>query len=104
MSHTAAQPSQDQPSQNMFGICAAVGEDFGFNPVWLRIALGFGLLFNLEYVIGAYVALGVIVVVSRWLSPNPRVRPAAQVTPLPQPAEPASAQDVDAYPALDRAA
>lgn len=85
----------------MFGICRAVGEDFGFNPLWLRVAFGVGLLVNLEYVIGAYVALGVIVVLSRLLAPNPRQRAHAAASAQRPVAE---TQDNEVYPALDRAA
>ena len=67
---------------NLFGICAAIGEDFGFNPNWLRVAFGAGLLFNLEGVIAAYFALGAIVLVSRLLVPNRRSKRGATVTTL----------------------
>jgi phage shock protein PspC (stress-responsive transcriptional regulator) len=29
-----------------FGVCEALGEDFGFNPFYLRLALGVGLIWN----------------------------------------------------------
>lgn len=61
------------PRDNLFGICAALGEDFGFNPMWLRLAFAVALLFSLEKVLLAYAALGVLVVVSRLLFPNRRV-------------------------------
>jgi len=60
---------------NLFGVCAALGEDFGFNPLWLRLALGFGLLWNMEIVIAGYFAIGAAILVSRLLFPN--ARPAA---------------------------
>lgn len=75
---TAPQSHQD----NLFGICAAVGEDFGFNPNWLRVAFGVGLLFNLEGVIAAYFALGAIVLVSRLLVPVRRRTEGATITTL----------------------
>lgn len=55
---------------NLFGICAALGEDLGFNPMWLRLAFAVALLFDLEKVLMTYAALGVIVLVSRLLFPN----------------------------------
>ncbi|MDR6789473.1 phage shock protein PspC (stress-responsive transcriptional regulator) [Sphingomonas sp. BE138] len=58
------------PRDNLFGICAALGEDFGFNPMWLRLAFAVALLFSLEKVLLTYAALGVLVVVSRLLFPN----------------------------------
>ena len=50
---------------NLFGVCAALGEDFGFNPLWLRIALGAGVLWNPLAVLGVYVALGALVLATR---------------------------------------
>lgn len=55
---------------NLFGVCAALGEDFGFDAMWLRLAFAVALLFDLEKVILAYAALGVMVLVSRMLFPN----------------------------------
>lgn len=66
--HTTATPAA--PRDNLFGVCAALGEDFGFNPLWLRLGFAVALLFSLEKVLIAYVALGVLVLVSRLLFPN----------------------------------
>jgi phage shock protein PspC (stress-responsive transcriptional regulator) len=57
---------------NLFGVCAAIGEDFGFNPLWLRIAFACGLLFSLEGVLAAYAALGLVVLASRLIAPKPK--------------------------------
>ena len=46
------------PKDHLFGVCAALGEDFGFNPLWLRIGFAVALLFDLEHVLMAYAALG----------------------------------------------
>lgn len=56
--------------QNLFGICARVGEDFGFNPLWLRLAFAGALILNPVAVIGSYFALGAVVLTSRLLFPN----------------------------------
>lgn len=56
--------------QNLFGICARVGEDFGFNPLWLRLAFAGSLIMNPVAVIGTYFVLGAIVLSSRLLFPN----------------------------------
>lgn len=58
------------PRDNLFGVCAALGEDFGFNPLWLRLGFAVALLFSLEKVLLAYVALGVLVLVSRLAFPT----------------------------------
>src|SRR4051812_44116576 len=62
----------------LFGVCEALGEDFRFNPLLLRIAFGAGLFLNPMLAIGGYAGAGVVVLLSRLLSPNPR-RPKAPV-------------------------
>jgi phage shock protein C len=68
----------------MLGVCEALGQDFGFNPIFLRIGLGVSLLWNPVAVIGVYLGLGVIVALSRLAVPNTphrwfRRKPAAPV-------------------------
>ncbi len=75
--HTTTAPA---PRDNLFGICAALGEDFGFNPMWLRLGFAVALLFSLEKVLLTYAALGVLVLASRLLFPNRRV---ASITDTP---------------------
>lgn len=55
-----------------FGVCEAIGEDFGFNPLFLRVAFGVSVLWNPVAVLVAYFGLGVIVLASRLLFPNPK--------------------------------
>ena len=77
---------QEQPWENLFGVCAAIGEDLGFNPLWLRIALGVSVLFS---PIGAAIAYGwmaLAVLASRLLVPKRRATPAAKVEPVAAPA------------------
>jgi phage shock protein C len=62
----AAAPKND----NLLGICAAVAEDFGFDAIWLRLMLAATVLVSMEVAVGAYVALGLIVLVSRLLAPQ----------------------------------
>jgi phage shock protein PspC (stress-responsive transcriptional regulator) len=71
------------------GVCAAIGEDFGFSPNWLRIALAIALFWNPLATIGTYAGAGVLVALTRWVAPNPRITveaPAAEA-PAPAPAE-----------------
>lgn len=68
-----------------FGICEAVGQDFGFNPLWLRLALIAPLFFFPVQTIAAYFGLGLIVLASRLLFP---VKAAAESAPIA--AEPAA--------------
>lgn len=66
------------PSPNLFtrddtflGVCEALGEDFGIHANWLRLAMAGALFFAPVPVIVAYLAMGVLVAVSRWLFPAP---------------------------------
>jgi phage shock protein PspC (stress-responsive transcriptional regulator) len=63
----------------LLGACYAVGEDFGFNPLWLRILFAFGVLSSPAISLTAYAALTAIVVLSRWMVPDPAC--AAEVRP-----------------------
>jgi len=58
--------------RNLFGVCAALGHDFGFNPLFLRLAFGVALLWNPEAVIIAYAFAGLFVLASHWLFPGSR--------------------------------
>ena len=58
-----------------FGVCEAIGQDFGFNANILRVAFGVLLLWNPLVVIGTYLGLGVIVAASRWLYPDTPRKP-----------------------------
>lgn len=55
----------------LLGVCFALGEDFGFNPLYLRVPLGAIVLWSLPLALAAYAALGVMVAVSRWIAPDP---------------------------------
>lgn len=72
-----------------FGICEAVGQDFGFNPLWLRLALIAPLFFFPAQTFAAYFGLGAIVLASRLLFPAPVAAPSVPVAaePAAQPAE-----------------
>jgi phage shock protein C len=56
----------------MLGICESVGQDFGFNPNWLRVAFGAVLVLNPVMVIASYFALGLLVLVSRLAVRSPK--------------------------------
>ena len=65
------QPSLFGRDDTFLGACEAVGEDFGFNPLYLRLALGVALLWNPLAVGGVYLALAAIVLASRLIAPDP---------------------------------
>ncbi len=63
-------------NDTIFGVCQALGEDFGFHPNLLRVALASAFYFGPLAVTATYVGLGVLVAASRWFAPN-EVVPAA---------------------------
>ncbi|HEX8620795.1 MAG TPA: PspC domain-containing protein [Allosphingosinicella sp.] len=82
-----SQPSLIARDHTLLGVCEAIGEDFGFNPMFLRVPFAALLLFSPTLVIATYLALGVVVLMTRWISPNPSAaadsRPAAAAEPAP---------------------
>ena len=67
-----------------FGVCQALGDDFGFNPLWLRILFAAPLMFVPMTAIAAYLGLGAIVLLSRLLAPRPRRKAAAKAEAAPR--------------------
>ena len=61
-----------------FGVCEAIGEDLGINAQLLRLGFALALFFNPVAAFGSYAAAGLVVAVSRWLVPNPRVAAAPE--------------------------
>jgi len=58
-------------SHTILGVCEAIGEDFGFNPTFLRIPFAASVLYSPLLAIGAYLALGLVVLASRLIFPKP---------------------------------
>lgn len=50
---------------SLLGICQAIGDDFGFNPDFLRVALAFLLLADPKITVIGYALAGVVVLTSR---------------------------------------
>src|SRR5687767_9376299 len=73
-------------SHTILGVCEAIGEDFGFNPIFLRVPLGATVVFSPTMAIAGYFALGLIVLVSRLLFPKPKKVMTAEVTAIEAPA------------------
>ncbi|HEX6374571.1 MAG TPA: PspC domain-containing protein [Allosphingosinicella sp.] len=90
----SSQPSLIARDHTLFGVCEALGEDFGFNPFYLRVTLAVMLLWNPIAVIGAYLAAAMIVLVTRFAAPNPRPAPADQAAA--RPATPMVADEAEA--------
>jgi len=64
----------------ILGVCEAIGRDFGFNPLWLRLVLIVPVFFAPALSIAAYLGLGLLVGLVHWFSPD----------------EPAAAQAIEA--------
>ena len=55
----------------LLGVCHAIGEDFGFNPLYLRILFAIILFWSPAGAFGLYALLGAVVAFSRWAAPVP---------------------------------
>lgn len=54
----------------ILGVCEALGQDFGFNPTWLRLAFIAPIFFAPYAAVGAYLGLGLIVAGARFMAPT----------------------------------
>ena len=68
-------------SHTILGVCEAIGEDFGFNPIFLRIPLAASVIWNPMIAFGTYFALGAVVLVSRLLFPKAKASAAPAEAP-----------------------
>lgn len=75
-----------------FGACEAVGQDFGFNPLWVRLAFIAPLFFFPVQTFMAYFGLCAIVLASRLTFPR---KVAAHSAAAVQHAAPAAAQPAE---------
>ena len=57
-------------SHTILGVCEAIGEDFGFNPIFLRVPFAASVLVSPLWAIGSYLALGLVVLASRLFFPK----------------------------------
>ena len=57
-------------SHTILGACEAIGEDFGFNPIYLRVPLAASVIWNPMIAIGTYLVLALAVFASRLLFPK----------------------------------
>lgn len=62
----------------ILGVCEAIGEDFGFNPTWLRVPFAASVLLSPTMAVAAYLALGLVVLASRLLFPKATAAPVAE--------------------------
>jgi phage shock protein C len=55
-------------NDTILGVCEAIGRDFGFNPLWLRLAFIAPIFFMPTATIAAYLGLGVVVGLTNWFA------------------------------------
>ncbi len=54
----------------LLGVCEGIGQEFGFNPNFLRLPFAAGILWNPVVVVAIYLGLGVALAVARWIYPK----------------------------------
>lgn len=71
---TAQQNPTPLPLRNdtMLGICTGLGEEFGFNPNYLRVLIASLFLVSFKLAIGIYLALGLALAIGWILFPKRR--------------------------------
>lgn len=68
-------------AHTILGVCEGIGEDFGFNPVLLRVPFAAAVLWSPTIALATYFALGAVVLLSRLLAPRAKptsAQPTAQ--------------------------
>ena len=56
----------------VLGVCFAIGQDFGFNELYLRLLFAIVLFWSPVAAFAGYAVLGAIVAFSRWIAPDPQ--------------------------------
>lgn len=54
-----------------FGVCFALGADFGLSPTYLRILFALLFFYSPAVAVAVYGAVGAVVALSRWAAPDP---------------------------------
>lgn len=68
-------------SHTIFGVCEAIGEDFGVNPLFLRIPLAAIVVVSVKWALITYLAFGLMVLASRLIFPKAKPAVAGNVSP-----------------------
>jgi phage shock protein C len=79
----------------VLGVCEALGQDFGFNPFFLRAALAASLLWNPVVIVSGYVAAAIVIGLVRIAFPDSRTADVAKTAPAP------TAETVEAHRELE---
>ena len=89
MTSQATSTSLINRNDTILGVCEAIGQDFGFNPNWLRLAFCAPIYWNPALVVGVYLGLGLLVAASRYFYPDRTVEVHSNAAAVP--AQPAAA-------------
>ena len=71
----------------VLGVCFAIGQDFGFNELYLRLLFAVVLFWSPVAAFAGYALLGAIVAFSRWIAPGPMLVEAAEEECADEPCE-----------------
>lgn len=90
MTATVTKKETALPFRNdtILGVCEALGQEFGVNANWFRLAFVGPLFFQPVLTFAAYFTLGAIVAVARWAYPRGTAEPAATANAPAAPAAP----------------
>jgi phage shock protein PspC (stress-responsive transcriptional regulator) len=69
-------------AHTILGVCEAIGEDFGFNPTWLRVPFAATVLLSPMMAIGASYDLVAVGIAYRLHFPSPTHAQVAAVEPV----------------------
>ncbi|HEV2748666.1 MAG TPA: PspC domain-containing protein [Allosphingosinicella sp.] len=93
-----AQPNLFTRDDTLLGICQGLADDFGFNPLWLRLAFTPALFFEPVWALIGYAAAGLAVLGSRLLFPAPRAAGPVAAAPGQAPLEAANEAGAERLP------
>ena len=57
-------------NDTLLGVCEGLGQEFGINPNWLRLAFVLPLFVQPMLTMAAYFAVGGVLALARWLIPT----------------------------------
>ena len=74
-------------NDTILGVCEAIGQDFGFNPIFLRLAFIGPLFFAPYWTFAAYLGLGVLVAATRLIAKDGKSEAVGSTQPASRPIE-----------------
>lgn len=69
---TAREPALPLRGDTFLGVCEALGQDLGFPADLFRIAFAGLFFWNMGLAVAAYLGLGAVIALARWVYPMPR--------------------------------